>query len=109
MIILLNMLLALILTAIVSVGYFVYKKNNKISTIVITVVIAILVTIIYSSVQPSYLPKGKAKPMQAVPLETYEKLEIKDISIKALPKEQRQERFDEIITVRKEVKAILDK
>lgn len=109
MIVLLNMLLTIILTAIVSVGYFVYKKNNKISTIVITAVTAVLVVVIYSTIQPSYLPKGKAKPMQAVPLETYEKLEIKDISIKALPKEQRQERFDEIITVRKEVKAVLDK
>lgn len=108
MIILLNMLLALILTAIAAVGYFVYKKNKKISTIVVTVVAALLVVFIYSSIQPSYLPKGKAKPMPGVPLETYEKLEIKDISIKALSKEKRQERFDEIITVRKEVKAVLD-
>lgn len=108
MIILLNMLLSLILAAIVGVGYFLYKKNKKISTIVITSVSALLVIIVYSSIQPSYLPKGKAKPMQPVPLETYEKLEIKDISIKALPKEKRQERFDEIITVRKEVKAVLD-
>lgn len=108
MVLFLNFLLVLLLLGVSSIGYYKYKKTKDMKWAVITLVVNFLVVIIYNTIQPSYLPKGEAPKMVGVPYESYE-YEVRDLSVKPLSKEDSKQRVDSLITVREEVKAILDK
>lgn len=108
MVILLNLLLGLIIGVVMIGGYLVYKrtKSPKVAPVVVSLVC--LIVIIYGNVQPSYMPKGTVPSMDRVPYDT-EEYELQDLTVKPLSKEDSQKRLDKILTVRDEVKEIIEK
>jgi amino acid transporter len=111
MIIILNLLLPVILSFIAYIGFRKSKKYesnyDKCKVGGITVGIMVLVFIVYSTIQPSYMPKGTAPVMSKVPIEHSDAV-IQDRLLKPMSEEDRQKRVDEIITVRDEVKQVLE-
>lgn len=104
MVLLLNILLPLILLSIIFVGYkFYLKSKNKLNTIVKTLVCILSVTVMYGLIQPSYLPKGTVKSLPKVVIED-KQLEMNNVLSKP---EERD--VSKTLTVREEVKNILNK
>ena len=66
MVVLLNILLPLIITAILYIGY----RSKK---LVGAIILSILVGFGYSLIQPSYVPKGTVPPMQIIDSEPVNK------------------------------------
>jgi hypothetical protein len=112
MIVILNLLLPVILATIAYVGFRNSKKYesifDKCKVGGITVGIMVLVFIVYSTIQPSYMPKGGVPNMSRVPIEHSDAV-MQDRLLKPMSEEDRQKRVEEIITVREEVKAVLEK
>jgi len=109
MILLLNLALPILLLIIaIATVLFAKKSNNRSLTVGKGLIAAFFVTLTYVSVQPSYMPKGKAPTMPRVPIE-FEELQVQDRLLKPMAEQERQQRVNELITVRDEVKAVLDK
>ena len=84
------------------------NQNKKVKIGVITMLLNIGFFFVYGMIQPSYLPKGTAPAMNKVPIEQREVV-LQDRLLKPMSEEDRQKRIDEIITVRNEVKEVLEK
>lgn len=111
MVLLFNLLVPLVLLVI---AYFGYKKvkqqtktKDKFKFGFIYAGVAYFFIAFYGAVQPSYLPKGTAPAMSKVPIE-HREVEIRDRLLKPMSEEDRQKRVDEILTVRDEVKQVLE-
>lgn len=111
MVLLLNLLLPTIILFICWIGAKNFKKavgdQAKIFSVVKTIFVILLVVFIYSTIQPSYLPKGTAPAMGKVPFENRE-VQVQDRLLKPMSEEDRQKRVEEILTVRDEVKQVLE-
>lgn len=111
MVLLLNLLLPTIILFICWIGTKNFKRavgdQAKIFSAVKTIFAILLVVFVYSTIQPSYLPKGAAPAMSKVPIEQREVV-LQDRLLKPMAEEDRQKRVDEILTVRDEVKQVLE-
>lgn len=111
MVLLLNLLLPALLIIIFLIGLKKFNKetdnNKKIKNACVTLIIMLTVFIVYSNVQPSYLPKGSVPNLQKVPIELNSSKPVQNLT-QGRTDEQRQQRVEEIITVRDEVKRILE-
>ena len=107
MVLLFNLALPITLLIIAATGWWRFNRAaNKKAVIVVTATVMAAVTILYANIQPSYMPKGKAPAMVRMPLEQKD-TQLNDLLLKPLPAEERQQRVNELITVREEVKAVL--
>ncbi|MFM7812600.1 MAG: hypothetical protein ACKO7M_13065 [Acinetobacter junii] len=111
MVLFLNLLVPFVLLVI---AYFGYKKvkqqtktKDKFKFGFIYAGIGYFFIVVYGAIQPSYLPKGTAPAMSKVPIEQREVV-LQDRLLKPMSEEDRQKRVDEILTVRDEVKQVLE-
>lgn len=106
MVILYNLLPLIIVLVAVILGYFSYQKLG-VKGAVISAALALLALTLYTNIQPSYLPKGSVPALSRMPIEQPMEREIKNRLKEPMSEEKRQQRVDEIITVREEIKEIL--
>lgn len=106
MVIFYNLLPFAIVLAAVVLGYFAYQKLG-VKGAVISAALALLVLALYANIQPSYLPKGTVPALSRVPIEQPQAREMENRLKEPMSEEKRQQRVDEIITVRDEIKEIL--
>ena len=90
------------------VAFFQYKKRS-IKGIIVSTIVACAALAVYQGVQPSYIPKTGVPPMVRLEIEEPKDLQIEDRLLKPqLSTKEREERLDEITTVRSQVKEILE-
>lgn len=101
-----------ILIAAIGIGFvafFQYKKRS-IKGIIVSTIVTCAMLMIYQGIQPSYIPKTGVPPMLRLEIEEPKDPQIEDRLLKPqLSTKEREERLDEIITVRSEVKEILER
>lgn len=109
MVFLLNSIpILIVLIGVGLMGFYFFKRKDLKATAV-TGIIAFLCMSIYQGIQPSYLPKGDVPSMTRVPITQSKDIEVQDRLLKPMDEAKRQERVEEIITVREEVNTILSK
>lgn len=106
MVILYNILPIIIVLASVLGGYLAFKKYG-VKGAILSAIAAFLLLALYTNIQPSYLPKGTVPALSRVPIEQPKVRDIENRLKEPMSEEQRQQRVDEIITVRDEIKHIL--
>lgn len=108
MTLLLNFVLPLLVVICITIGWG-YSKyyKSKPKGILIGLAWFAMLFFIYSKIQPSYLPKGKVPVMSEPIFETSSDISIEDRVLKpALNEKEREERLDNLLTFKKEVKQI---